>query len=344
MLRLAVLDQSPIPEGGTGQQALRNTIDLARHAESLGYSRYWLAEHHGTPMLACSSPEILVGAVAAATERIRVGSGGVMLSHYSAYKVAEVFSVLGGLYGKRIDLGIGRAPGGELETIYALQRDRRQLLPEDYAEQVAELLAFLEDGFPPEHPLARLARLPGAPGSAEVWLLGTSPASAEMAAGLGLPYAIADFIQPGSSASGRLYREQFVPSRRLKRPEVSVAVGVVCAETGEEAERVASSWSMAINLAARGQFAALPSVTRALAFVAAEPGLDPFAGRRVVVGSPEAVREQLEQIAGEYGADEVMIHTLAHNHAARRRSYELIAEVFGLTQAGRTREPARRRR
>jgi len=344
MLRLAVLDQSPIAEGGTGQQALRNTIDLARHAESLGYGRYWLAEHHGTPMLACSSPEILVGAVAAATEKIRVGSGGVMLSHYSPYKVAEVFSVLGGLYGKRIDLGVGRAPGGELETIYALQRDRRHLLPEDYAEQVGELLAFLEDGFPAGHPLARLAKLPGAPGTAEVWILGTSPASAELAAALGLPYGVADFIDPGSAPSGRLYRERFVPSRGLKRPEVSVAVGTVCAETGEEAERVAASWSMAINLAGRGQFGPLPSVTRALAFLAAEPGLDSFAGRRVVVGSPGSVREQLEQIGEEYGADEVMIHTLAHNHAARRRSYELIADAFGLRQARRAREPARRRR
>jgi luciferase family oxidoreductase group 1 len=294
-------------------------------------------------MLACSSPEILVGAVAAATEKIRVGSGGVMLSHYSPYKVAEVFSVLGGLYGKRIDLGIGRAPGGELETIYALQRDRRGLLPEDYAEQVNELLAFLEDGFPAGHPLTRLARLPGGPGTAEVWMLGTSAASAEMAAALGLPYAVADFIQPGSDSSGRLYREGFAPSR-LKRPELSVAVGVVCAETGEEAERVASSWNMAINLAGRGQFGPLPSVTRALAFLAAEPGLDAFAGRRVVVGSPDTVRGQLEQIAGEYGADEVMIHTLVHNHAARRRSYELIAGAFGLSQPVRAREATKRRR
>ena len=164
--RLSVLDQSPIAEGGTGAQALKNTIDLAQLAEELGYRRYWLAEHHGTPMLACAAPEILVTAVAAATSRIRVGTGGVMLSHYSPFKVAEVFSVIAGLHGKRIDLGVGRAPGGDLETIYALQRDRRQLLPEDYGEQVMELLAYFEDGFPPDHPLAKLARLPGAPGRA----------------------------------------------------------------------------------------------------------------------------------------------------------------------------------
>ena len=252
--RLSVLDQSPIAEGGTGAQALKNTIDLAQLAEELGYGRYWLAEHHGTPMLACGAPEIMVAAVAAATSRIRVGTGGVMLSHYSPFKVAEVFSVIAGLYGKRIDLGIGRAPGGDLETIYALQRDRRQLLPEDYAEQVQELLAYFEDGFPPDHPLAKLARLPGTPGAPVVWLLGTSPDSAVMAAELGLPYAVADFINPGSATSGRLYREMFVPSQRLKRPEVTVAVGAVCAETDDEAQTLSSSWRMAITQAGRGEF------------------------------------------------------------------------------------------
>ena len=331
-LSLAVLDQSPIPEGGTGAQALRNSLDLAQLAEQLGYGRYWVAEHHGTPMLACSSPEIMVGAIASATSRIRVGSGGVMLPHYSPYKVAETFSVLGGLHGKRIDLGIGRAPGTDLETMTALQRDRRQLLPDDFVEQLTELLAYFEDGFPPGHPFARLTRLPGAPGTATIWLLGTGAQSATWAAELGLPYSVADFITPGSGASGQLYREQFRPSQRLKRPEVSVAVGVVCAETDDEAERLASTWRMAITLAGRGQFGPLPSVTRALAFLDGERG-DTFQGRRVVVGSPDTVRPELEQIAAEYGADELMIHTLAHNHAARRRSYELLAEAFDLEGA-----------
>ncbi len=326
--RLSVLDQSPIAEGGTGAQALKNTIDLAQLAEELGYGRYWLAEHHGTPMLACGAPEIMVAAVAAATSRIRVGTGGVMLSHYSPFKVAEVFSVIAGLHGKRIDLGIGRAPGGDLETIYALQRDRRQLLPEDYAEQVQELLAYFEDGFPPDHPLAKLARLPGAPGAPVVWLLGTSPDSAVMAAELGLPYAVADFINPGSATSGRLYREMFVPSRRLRRPEVAVAVGAVCGETDDEAQRLSSSWRMAITQAGRGEFGPLPAVPRALDFLAGVGG-DTFAGRRVVVGSPETVRAALEQIAAEYDADEILVHTLIHNHRARRRSYELLADAFG---------------
>ena len=326
--RLSVLDQSPIAEGGTGAQALKNTIDLAQLAEGLGYGRYWLAEHHGTPMLACAAPEILVTAVAAATSRIRVGTGGVMLSHYSPFKVAEVFSVISGLHGKRIDLGLGRAPGGDLETIYALQRDRRQLLPEDYGDQVMELLAYFEDGFPPDHPLAKLSRLPGAPGAPEIWLLGTSPDSAVMAAELGLRFAVADFINPASAISGRLYRDTFVPSRRLKRPEISVAVGAVCAATDEEAEQLSSSWRMAITQAGRGEFGPLPAVPRALDFLSGVTG-DTFAGRRVVVGSPQTVRPALERIAEEYAADEILVHTLIHNHHARRRSYELIAEAFG---------------
>jgi luciferase family oxidoreductase group 1 len=343
-LRLAVLDQSPIPEGGTGAQALRNTIDLARLAEELGYGRYWVAEHHGTPMLACAAPEILIAAIAAATASIRVGSGGVALPHYSPFKVAEAFSVLGGIHGKRIDLGVGRAPGSDLETIAALQRDRRQLLPDDFLEQLAELLAYFEDGFAPEHPFARLSRLPGAPGTAEVWLLGTSLQSAAWAAELGLPYAVADFINPASASAGLLYRERFTPSPRLRRARVLVAVGVVCAETDEEAERQASSWRMAITLAERGRFGALPTVTRALGFLAGESGIDTFAGRRVVVGSPDRVRPALEQITADYGADELMIHTMTHNHAARRRSYELLAEAFGLKGRAGERAAASKRR
>ncbi|HWE82195.1 MAG TPA: LLM class flavin-dependent oxidoreductase [Gaiellaceae bacterium] len=325
----AVLDQSPIAEGETGADALRNTIDLARHAEELGYGRYWLAEHHGTPMLACAAPEIMIAEVAAATSRIRVGSGGVMLPHYSPYKVAETFSVLGGLHGDRIDLGIGRAPGTDVETMFALQRDRREMLPDDFTEQLTELLAYFEDGFPPDHAFSRLTRLPGAPGRADVWLLGSSPQSAIWAAELGLPYSIADFINPAGAMSARLYRERFDASRRRSEPTVSVAVGVVCAETRKEAERLASSWRMALALAARGHFGPVPGVEKALAFLAQLPG-DPTGGRRIVVGPPGTVRAQLQYVAAEYGADEVMILTMTHDHSARRRSYELIAEELEL--------------
>src|SRR5664280_176648 len=172
--QLSVLDQSPVAEGSTGSQALRNTIDLARLCDELGYHRYWVAEHHGGPMLAGPSPEALIAEIAAATSRIRVGSGGVMLPHYSPLKVAEVFSMLAALHPGRVDLGIGRAPGTDPHTMFALQRDRRQAAPDDFPEQLAELLALLEDDLPPDHPFARLAALPGGLERPEVWLLGSS--------------------------------------------------------------------------------------------------------------------------------------------------------------------------
>src|SRR5579884_3000878 len=209
-MRLSVLDQSPISEGSTGADALHNTIDLARLADRLGYHRYWVAEHHGGPMLAGPSPEALIGPVAAATERIRVGSGGVMLPHYSPLKVAETFSLLAALYPGRIDLGLGRAAGTDPITAFALQRDRRQAAADDFPQQLAELLGYLEDRLPPEHPFARLARtLPGLPERPQPWLLGSSVQSALWAAELGLPYAFADFINAGGAEAARTYRERF---------------------------------------------------------------------------------------------------------------------------------------
>src|ERR687894_1829428 len=214
-MRLSVLDQSPIPEGSTGAQALRNTLDLARTADRLGYHRYWVAEHHGGGMLAGPAPEVLIGPIASATRRIRVGSGGVMLPHYSPLKVAESFSLLSGLFPGRIDLGIGRASGTDPVTTFALQRDRRQAAPDDFPEQLAELLALPEDRMPPDHPFARLTQLPGLPEAPVPWLLGSSMQSAVWAAEQGLPYAFADFINPHGAQHARLYRESFEPSHRL---------------------------------------------------------------------------------------------------------------------------------
>src|SRR3954449_12106440 len=190
-LRLSVLDQAPISQGMSAGDALRNSIDLARWTDKLGYSRYWVAEHHATPMLACASPEVLIGPIAAATSRLRVGSGGVMLPHYSPLKVAESFSMLSGLYPGRIDLGLGRAPGSDQTTAIALQRDRRQPAADDFPQQLAELLGYLYDRMPADHPFARLAQLPGLPEPPEPWLLGSSPQSAVWAGQLSLPYSFA---------------------------------------------------------------------------------------------------------------------------------------------------------
>ncbi len=321
---LSVLDQSPIPEGSTGADALRNSIDLARHVEGLGYTRYWVAEHHGTPMLASAAPEILIAAIAAATERIVVGSGGVMLPHYSPLKVAEQFSMLAGLHPGRIDLGLGRAPGTDPPTMYALQRDRRQGAPDDFPEQLAELLAYLEDDFPEGHMFARLAALPGGPDRPEVWLLGSSPQSAIWAAELGLPYAFADFINPAGAELAQLYRDRFQPSRRRAEPYVAVASSLICAETDAEAERISSSARMAFSLLRRGQLIPVPRVETALRYL---EGHEPASGRRWIVGGPETVREGVERVVEEYGADEVMAVTITYDHAARRRSYELLADA-----------------
>src|SRR3954465_7646513 len=233
-LRVSVLDQSPVSEGSTGSQALRNTIDLARLADGLGYHRYWVAEHHGGPTLAGPSPEVLIGPIAAATERIRVGSGGVMLPHYSPLHVAESFSILAGLYPERIDPGLGRAPGTDQLTMLALQRDRRQAAPDDFPQQLAELLGYLEDRLPAGHPFARLAALPGLPEKPEVWLLGSSPPSAIWAPELGLPYSFAGFINPQGREIAASYRSRFAESERLAAPYVSVGVLAVCADSDEE--------------------------------------------------------------------------------------------------------------
>src|SRR3954454_13887092 len=235
-MRLSVLDQSPISEGSTGSQALHNTIDLARLADELGYTRYWVAEHHGGPMLAGPSPEALIGPIAAATSSIRVGSGGVMLPHYSPFKVAETFSVLSGLFPGRIDLGLGRAAGTDPMTTHALQRDRTKAMPDDFPQQLAELLGYYEGTIPLSNPLARLQKvLPGRPEIPEPWLLGSSPQSAIWAGELGIPYAFADFINPNGSEVAALYRREFKPGVRLEDPVQSVAVWAIAADSREEA-------------------------------------------------------------------------------------------------------------
>ena len=336
-LRLSILDQSPVSEGSTGAQALQNTLDLARLADDLGYHRYWVAEHHGGPMLAGPSPEVLIGPIAAATHGLRVGSGGVMLPHYSPLKVAESFSLLAGLFPGRIDLGLGRAAGTDPMTTFALQRDRRAAAPDDFPQQLSELLGYLDGLLPAEHPFARLATtLPGGPERPEPWLLGSSAQSAIWAAELGLPYAFADFINAQGAEIARSYRDRFRASdTRETAPRVAVAAWTICADTDAEARRLASSSRMSFKLLRRGELIAVPSPERALRFLASEeerhePEARSGVARRAVLGAPSAVREELERLAEEYGAEEVIAVTITFDHQARRRSYELLAEAFEL--------------
>lgn len=334
-MRISVLDQSPVAEGMSGQQALHNTLALAAAAERLGYHRYWVAEHHGSPMLAGAAPEVLIAAIAARTRRMCVGSGGVMLPHYSPLKVAETFSILAALHPGRIDLGLGRAAGTDPLTTFALQRDRRDAAPDDFPQQLAELLAYLDGTLPDDHPFKRLeSTLPGRPARPTPWLLGSSPQSAIWAGQLGLPYAFADFINPGGAEIAALYRERFAAAGHRHEPYVAVAAWVLCADSEPEAQRLASSSRMTLTLLRRGKLIPVPPPERALAFLAREHAQaadgDGRSERRAIIGEPEQVRAGIGRLAGEYAANEVIVVTITHDHRARVRSYELLADTFAL--------------
>lgn len=328
---LSVLDQSPVSDGMADGEAPRNTIDLAVNADRLGFHRYWLAEHHGLS-LSGPSPEVMIGPVASATKRIRVGSGGVMLPHYSPYKVAENFSLLSALYPDRIDLALGRASGTDPLTQYALQRDRRHAAPDDFPQQLLELLAYFRRELPKDHPFWRLQHsLPGGEAKPEFWLLGSSAQSAIWAKEIGLRYAFADFINSEGAAIAKSYREGFEPSEDLVAPHSMVGLWVMCAPTEAEARELAASIQMSMLMLRRGTPIKVPPVEEALAFLKAE-GREPGVShrRRMIVGDPAQVREGIETAIDEYRADEAIIVTIAHDHAARMRSYELVGEAFGL--------------
>lgn len=346
-MRLSVLDQSPVSSGSTPAEALRNSIELARLADRLGYERYWIAEHHATQTLASPAPEILIARLGAETARIRVGSGGVMLPHYSPLKVAEQFRMLHALYPDRVDLGIGRAPGGAPLETFALRRERLDTPPpDDFPDQLVELIGFLHHDFAPRHPFSRIRVSPAMPGAPPVWLLGSSLWSASAAAQLGLPYAFAHFISPEPTrAAIELYRSRFQPSRTLAAPRAIVALGALCAETDAEASRLGASVRLMGRRLRQGDLRPVPTVEEAERELAAP---DPFprgdGGEwpRHVFGSPDTVRERLTAMAGALGIDELMIVTIVHDHGARLRSYELLADAFAAAPSDRSpphREP-----
>lgn len=330
MITLSVLDQTPIAEGMTPAQALANSIDLARHCEALGYRRHWLAEHHASHALAGAAPEVLIGAVAGATSRIRVGSGGVMLPHYSPLKVAEQFSLLAGLYPGRIDLGLGRAPGSDQRTAIALQQDRRQYAPNVFPQQLAELIGYLENSLPADHPFAAYAAtLPGLPHTPKAWVLGSSADSVAFAADMGLPYCLADFIAPRQGALAAEYRARFVPRHPGDTPRVMVAVWTVCAETDAAAQRLAAPARMMFAHMMMGKSIAVPHPDVAVAWLADRPEVARgFASRRVVAGSPETVRAGLLEVMREYRCDELMLVNILHGHDDRKASYTFAKQAM----------------
>ncbi len=329
---LSVLDQSPIAEGSTASDAIRNTIDLARACDTAGYHRYWLAEHHASPGLAGCAPEALIGPVALATQDIRVGSGGVMLPHYSPFKVAETFALLSSMAPGRIDLGLGRAPGSDQRTAFALQRDRSRRMPvDDFPANLAEVLAYLGDGLPADHPFAALKEtLPSGGGQVAPWLLGSSMDSAAWAAETGLPYCIADFINSDGLPQADLYRRNFRPSRWGDTPYLMVATWAIAAPTEAEARDLSLPSRMMFAHLLRGELIPVPSVATARAW--AEGREAPSRNRRATLGTPQQVKAELDGVAKYYGADELMLVNILPDHVARMRSYQLLSAEYGLAK------------
>ncbi|HEY3918795.1 MAG TPA: LLM class flavin-dependent oxidoreductase [Stellaceae bacterium] len=333
MIRLSVLDQSPIRRGGTPAAAIAETIQLAETCDRLGYHRYWVAEHHSSEGLAGAAPEILVGRLAGATSRLRIGTGGVMLSHYSPLKVAEQFRMLEALYPGRIDLGIGRAPGSDYVTARALAHGPGALGIEEFPRQIQDLLAYLRDQIPDGHPFAGISAQPRGATMPEPWLLGSSDQSALYAAYFGCAFSFAHFITdrhgPEIMAA---YREQFRPSAWRDKPEGSIGVAVICAATGEEADRLAKSRDLSRLRLEQGVLGPVPSVEEAEAYqYSREERLRvAFNRQRQVIGDPTQCKEQLLALGTRYGVEELVVVTITYDFAARLKSYELLADAFGL--------------
>jgi luciferase family oxidoreductase group 1 len=332
-MKLSVLDQSPIRSGGSAEQALRETIELAQITERLGYHRYWVAEHHGSDSFAGSVPELLIGQIVASTSRIRVGSGGVMLMHYSPLKVAEQFRFLETLYPGRIDLGIGRAPGSDGITAAALAYGS-QIGIEYFPAKLADLRAFVNGEKPHTDALASVRATPAPQTSPELWMLGSTDDGARIAAQFGLPFSFAHFISPAIAEHAiGLYRENFRPSAAGSKPEVSIGVFVLCCDTEPQAEQLAlcrDVWRLRVE---RGEFGPFPSVVEAEAYEMSEAERGRIAQRREhqIVGRPEGVRAQLDELAGRCGVDELVVVSITHEFSQRVRCYELLSEVYRLS-------------
>lgn len=330
-LKLSVLDQSPIISGHTPAQAVAETIKLAQAAEELGFHRYWLAEHHALQALADPCPEILVTRVAAATNKIRVGTGGILLPYYSPLKVAEQFRMLEALFPGRIDLGLGRAPGGDQTTAMAMGEGRYPSA-ENFPDHVQYLVAYLDDAMPAGHPFAKVKAQPMGGTSPQVWLLGSSDYSGALAAELGLRFAFAHFISAdGGDRVMQDYKRKYQPSPREAEPHSLLAVFVICADTDAEAQRRAMSVDLRRLNMDYGINTPVPNQQEAetRAYTEIERQRIAYHRRRVVLGSPDTVRENLLALQAQFGAEELMIITITGDYRTRLESYRLLAGAFG---------------
>ncbi|MDN3567304.1 LLM class flavin-dependent oxidoreductase [Paeniroseomonas aquatica] len=323
MIPLSILDLSPIPEGADAGQALRNSADLARHAEALGYRRYWMAEHHNMPGIASAATAVALAHVAAGTSTIRIGAGGIMLPNHAPLMVAEQFGTLAALHPGRVDLGLGRAPGSDQVAARAMRRNLGGDV-DDFPRDVMELMRYFE----PAQPGQQLQAVPGAGLDVPVWILGSSTYGAQLAAALGLPYAFASHFAPTQMMEAmETYRAGFRPSARLAAPHAMLGVNVIAADTDAEARRLFTSHQQSFLNLRRGRPGKLPRPVDDM-----EARMDPH-GRAMlehslacsIVGGPETVRRGLADFVKATGADELMVTGQIHDHAARKRSYEILA-------------------
>ncbi|WAX58728.1 LLM class flavin-dependent oxidoreductase [Jatrophihabitans cynanchi] len=328
---LSVLDLAPVGDGASASDAVQASLELARRADELGFTRFWLAEHHSMPGIASSAPAVLIGAVAAATRRIRVGSGGVMLPNHAPLVVAEQFGTLAALHPGRIDLGLGRAPGTDPRTAAALRRSADPLGPDDFPEQLGELACFLSGAFPEGHPYRQIRAVPQADAPPPIWLLGSSLYSAELAGLLGLPFAFAHHFSSAHTLPAlERYRSSFRQGRTLDEPYAMVTVQAVCAPTDEEAERIALPAALSFLRLRQGQPGTLPTPEQAAEYPWSPMEREFVAQRRdgQAVGSPDTVRDALAALLKATGPDELMITTLVHSPQERLRSTELVRGLF----------------
>ncbi|MBM4296241.1 MAG: LLM class flavin-dependent oxidoreductase [Deltaproteobacteria bacterium] len=332
-MRLSVLDQSTASRGKTQDVAIRETLELARHCEALGYHRFWVSEHHNSGNIVGTAPEILMSAIAATTQRIRVGSAGVMLPHYSALKVAEQFRVLEAIAPGRIDLGIGRAPGSDQLTAYALNPNPENV-HDQFPRQVQELRHWVSGTpLPEKHPFSKIAAQPTGPSTPEMWILGSSEYGAELAAYFGLPYAFAYFFSEGTGVEQALdlYRQNYRPSEKYPKPLTTICVWALAADTEQEALYQFKSRERAIIDRRQGiRQPLLPPAEAERPYSPAELALSEKMRRKAIAGSIDHVKQRLEELANQLELDELVIVTWTYDAAPRLRSYELLAEAFGL--------------
>ena len=331
MIPLSILDLSPVSAGIPAAQSLRNSLDLARFADTLGYVRYWVAEHHNLPAIASSAPDIMIGQIAAVTKNMRIGSGGVMLPNHAPLTVAERFKVLEALYPGRIDLGLGRAPGTDPATSYMLRRRQGISEEDDFLDRFNELMLLETRGFPEGHPFHNVHAMPSDVPLPPIYLLGSSDYSAQLAGQIGAAYSFAHhFATFPAEEAMRLYRDNFRPSPAHEKPYAILGTHVVCADTDAEAERLAATVDLNIVRRAKGEYQPLASPEDAAAYAYSPVDRQRIAQNRtrLSVGSPATVKAKLEPLIAATKADELMITTMIFDHAARKRSYELLAKAF----------------